>query len=215
MLLFSVVFGRFAGIPSDGKPYAVFVLCGLLPWQLFSFGLTQSANSLVMNERLVTKVYFPRLLLPLASILAGVVDFAITFLLLVGVIAYHGIRPGATVLLLPIFLGLAVVAALAVGVGLSALNAEFRDVRHALPFLAQLWLFATPIAYPTSLFPEDWRPLLGLNPMAGVVEGFRWALLGSPPPGATLGISIAVTIAALGLSLAYFARFERRLADVI
>lgn len=215
MLVFSVFFGALARVPSDGLPYPVFAYCGLLPWQLFAFALTGSAQSLTANERLVTKVYFPRLILPLAAVLAGLVDFAIAFTLLVPLMAYYGVQPGPALLTLPLFVLLALASAVSVGLGLGALNVRFRDVRHALPFLTQFWLFVTPIAYPASLVPERWRALLGLNPMAGVVEGFRWALLGTPAPGAMLWVSAAAVLAGLGAGLLYFLRVERSFADVI
>lgn len=215
MLVFSVFFGALARVPSDGLPYPVFAYCGLLPWQLFAFALTSSAQSLTANERLVTKVYFPRLILPLAAVLAGLVDFVIAFTLLVPLMAYYGVRPGPALLTLPLFVLLALASAVSVGLGLGALNVRFRDVRHALPFLTQFWLFVTPIAYPASLVPERWRALLGLNPMAGVVEGFRWALLGTPAPGAMLWVSAGAVLAALGAGLLYFLRVERSFADVI
>ncbi len=216
MLAFSVFFGGLARIPSDGLPYPLFAYCGLLPWQLFAFALNSSAASLTANERLVTKVYFPRLVLPLSSVLAGLVDFGIAFLLLLPIMVFYGVRPGPALLALPLLLLLALVTAVAVGLGLGALNVRYRDVRHALPFLTQLWLFLTPIAYPASLVPERWRPLLGLNPMAGVVEGFRWALLGLPqPPGALLLVSAVVALLGLLAALLYFLRVERDFADVI
>lgn len=215
MTVFSVFFGLLAKVPSDGLPYPLFAYCGLLPWQLFAFALTSAANSLVMNERLVTKVYFPRLILPVSGVLAGLVDFLVAFLFLLGMMAWYGARPGPSLLLLPAFVLLALTAAIAVGLLLSAVNVRFRDVRHTLPFLTQFWMFATPIAYPASLIPEAWRPLYGLNPMAGVVEGFRWALVGGPPPGPMLVVSTAVTLLGLWASLAYFLRVERTFADVI
>jgi lipopolysaccharide transport system permease protein len=215
MLVFSVFFGRLAGVPSDGLPYPVFAYCGLLPWQLFSFALGSSATSLVANERLVTKVYFPRLILPLAAVLAGLVDFAIAFALLVPLMLWYGVAPGAAVVALPLFVLLAVGAAVAVGLGLCALNVRYRDVRYALPFLTQFWMFATPIAYPASLVPAAYRPWLGLNPMAGVVEGFRFSLLGGPAPGPLLLVSVLVVAAGLVASTLYFLRVERSFADVI
>ncbi len=215
MLVFSVFFGALARVPSDALPYPVFAYCGLLPWQLFAFALTASAQSLTANERLVTKVYFPRLLLPLSAVLAGLVDFAVASLLLAPLMWAYGVRPGPALLTLPLFVLLALATAVAVGLGLGALNVRFRDVRHALPFLTQFWLFATPIAYPASLVPERYRLLMGLNPMSGVVEGFRWALLGAPAPGALLGVSIVVVLLGLVLGLLYFLRVERSFADVI
>ena len=216
MLVFSVFFGALARMPSDGVPYPLFAYCGLLPWQLFAFALTSSAGSLTANERLVTKVYFPRLILPLSSVLAGVVDFALAFLLLLPRLLAYGVRPGPALVWLPLFGLLALLAAIAVGLGLGALNVRYRDVRHALPFLTQLWLFATPIAYPSSLVPERYRALMGLNPMAGVVEGFRWALLDAPaPPLAMLALSTLVVLLGLACGLLYFLRVERSFADVI
>ncbi len=179
MVIFSIFFGRLAKMPSDGVPYPVFVYCGLLPWQLFSQAVTECGNSLVGNQHLITKVYFPRLIIPIAGVLAATVDFAIAFLLLLGMQVYYGIYPHARLLLFPLFILFAMVTALAIGIWLSALNVKYRDVRYLIPFLTQLWLFATPVAYPSSLVPARWRPLVGLNPMAGVVEGFRWALLGT------------------------------------
>ena len=216
MVIFSLVFGNFAHIPSDGLPYPLFVYCGLVPWQLFAYALVNSSNSLVANERLITKVYFPRLLVPIGSVLAGVVDFAFCLILLLLMMAYYGLRPGPAMLAAPLFAALALAAALAVGIGLSALNVWFRDVRYTVPFLTQLWLFATPIAYPASIVPAAWRPWLGLNPMAAVVEGFRWSLLGGPPPSLQLLLlTVLVVLLALALSLWSFLHVERTFADVI
>jgi lipopolysaccharide transport system permease protein len=215
MLVFSVFFGRLAGVPSDGVPYPVFAYCGLLPWQLFAFALNGAAQSLTANERLVTKVYFPRLVLPLSAVLAGLVDFVVAFALLVPLMLFYGVRPGPAIVLLPACIALAVATAIAVGLGLCALNVRFRDVRYALPFLTQFWMFATPIAYPGSLVPERWRAWLGLNPMAGVVEGFRYALLGTPAPGPLVWVSAGVVLLALLASLLYFLRVERAFADII
>jgi len=215
MLVFSLFFGRLAGIQSDGIPYPIFTFCALLPWQLFAHALSESSNSLVANERLITKVYFPRLVIPMAAVLGGLVDFGVAFVLLLGMMAYYGIVPTSAVVALPGFIVLAVMTALAVGLWLSALNVKYRDVRYTINFLIQLWLFATPIVYPSSLVPERWRALYGLNPMAGVVEGFRWALLGSKPPGAMLWVSIGVVILLLVGGLYYFRRMEQEFADVV
>jgi lipopolysaccharide transport system permease protein len=176
MLVFSLFFGRLAKIPSDGIPYPIFTFCALLPWQLFAHALTESSNSLVANERLITKVYFPRLVVPIAAVLGGLVDFAVAFGILLVMMLYYGIVPTWAIVTLPGFILLAVMTALGVGLWLSALNVKYRDVRYTINFLIQFWLFATPVAYPSSLVPEKWRALYGLNPMAGVVEGFRWAL---------------------------------------
>jgi lipopolysaccharide transport system permease protein len=216
MLVFSLFFGRLANMPSDGIPYPIFTFCALLPWQLFAHALTESSNSLVANERLITKVYFPRLVVPIAAVLGGLVDFGVAFVILLIMMAYYGIVPTAAIVTLPGFIILAIVTALAVGLWLSALNVKYRDVRYTINFLIQFWLFATPIAYPSSLVPERWRALYGLNPMAGVVEGFRWALLGkSQPPGAMLWVSIAVVILLLLGGLYYFRRMEQEFADVV
>ena len=215
MLVFSVFFGRLAKVPSDGLPYPVFVYTALLPWQLFSYALTESANSLVGSQHLIKKVYFPRLVAPISSVLAGLVDFAISFVVLLGLMLYYGVVPTAAVALLPVFVLLALATALSVGLWLSALNVQFRDVRYTIPFLIQFWMFATPVAYPSSLVPERWRPLLGLNPMAGVVDGFRWALLGQKSaPGPLLWVSIAAVIVLLLGGLMYFRRMEATFADV-
>lgn len=215
MLVFTVFFGRLAKVPSDGIPYPVFVYAALLPWQLFAFALTESANSLVGNQNLIKKVYFPRLVVPLASVLAGLVDFGIAFLVLLALMLYYGIVPAFAIAVLPLFLLLAVATALSVGLWLSALNVQFRDVRYTIPFLTQFWMFATPVAYPSSLVPERWRAWYGLNPMAGVVEGFRWALLGkSGSPGPLLWVSGLVVVLLLIGGLAYFRRMESTFADV-
>ena len=214
--MFSVFFGRLAKVPSDGIPYPVFAFAALLPWQLFAYALSESGNSLVSNQNLITKVYFPRLVIPIAAVLAGLVDFAIAFVVLLGLMLYYGIIPTRAVVLLPLFLLLAVASALSVGLWLSALNVKYRDVRYTLPFLMQFWLFATPVAYPASLVPERWRALYGLNPMAGVVEGFRWALLGtSHAPGPLLWVSVAVVMVMLIGGLQYFRQTERTFADIV
>jgi len=214
--VFAIFLGRLAGVPSDGVPYPVFAYAAMLPWQLFAHALTESSNSLVANERLITKVYFPRLVIPLATILAGLVDFALALVVGIGLMAWYGIALGPSIVAVPLFVALAVLTALAVGLWLSALNVEYRDVRYTLGFLVQIWLFATPVAYSSSLVPERWRPLYGLNPMAGVVEGFRWALLGhGQPPGALLGVSMGVTVVVLAGGLWYFTRMERTFADVV
>lgn len=216
MVVFSLFFGRLAKVPSDGLPYPIFAFCALLPWQLFAFALNESSNSLVANERLVTKVYFPRLAIPTAGVLAGLVDFSIAFVVLLGMMLFYGIVPTAAILLLPVFVLFAVATALAVGLWLSALNVRYRDVRYTIPFLTQFWLFITPIAYPSSLIPPEWRALYGLNPMAGVVEGFRWALLGiDTGVGPTIIVSASVVALLLVGGVAYFRRMEKTFADVV
>lgn len=216
MVVFSLFFGRLAGVPSDGLPYPIFSYAALVPWTFFSNGVTQSANSMVSNQNLVRRVYFPRLAIPLASILAGLVDFAIAFVVLVGMMIYYGTALTPQVVwVLPLLL-LALVTALGVGLWLSALNVQYRDVRYVTPFLTQVWLFITPIAYPSSLLSEPWRTLYGLNPMAGVVEGFRWALLGTETaPGAMIFVSSLAALAILVGGAFYFRRMERTFADVI
>ncbi|MBI4536554.1 MAG: ABC transporter permease [candidate division NC10 bacterium] len=216
MIVFSIFFGYLAKIPSDGISYPVFAYCGLLPWSLFAHALGESSNSLVNNQQLLTKVYFPRLIVPIAPLFVGLVDFAVAFAVLLALMAYYGLVPGPAGFLLPFFIGLALATALAVGIWLSALNVQYRDVRYTIPFLTQLWLFATPVAYPSSLLPEPWRSLYGLNPMAGVVEGFRWALLGgASSPGPQLAVSILAVLVLLLGGLWYFNRMEQTFADVV
>ena len=216
MVVFSLFFGRLARIPSDGLPYPIFSLAGLVPWQFFAYGLNQSSNSLVGSANLIKKVYFPRLTIPLSSVLAGAVDFALAFALLVAMMLFYGVRPGWQALWLPAFFLLAFVTALGVGLWLSALNVEYRDVRYLVPFLVQFWMYATPIAYPSSLLPEPWRTLYGLNPMAGVVEGFRWALLGAQTrPGPLIAASALAALVVLVTGAFYFRRMEKTFADVV
>ena len=216
MVVFSLFFGRLAKVPSDGIPYPIFAYCALLPWQLFAYALGESSGSVVANERLITRVYFPRLVIPIAGVLAGLVDFAIAFVVLILLMLGYGIVPTATVATLPLFVLLAIATALAVGLWLSALNVQYRDVRYTIGFLIQIWLFLSPVAYPSSLVPARWRPLYGLNPMAGVVEGFRWALVGkTPAPGALLAVSVTVVLLLLVGGLYYFRRMEKSFADVI
>jgi lipopolysaccharide transport system permease protein len=216
MVVFSLFFGTLAKMPSDGIPYPIFSYAALVPWTFFAHGLTQSSNSLVSSANLIKKVYFPRLAIPVSMVLSGVVDFILAFLVLLGMMLYYGRVPTINVLWLPLFLLLALVTSLGVGLWLSAMNVQFRDVRYTIPFLTQFWLFATPIAYPSSLLSEPWRTLYGLNPMVGVVEGFRWALLGvDTAPGPIIFVSF---LAALGLLVSgayYFRRMEKIFADVV
>jgi lipopolysaccharide transport system permease protein len=216
MVVFTLFFGRLAGVPSDGVPYPLFSLAALVPWTFFATGLVQSSNSLVGSQQLITKVYFPRLAIPIASVLAGVVDFALAFLVLLGVMLAYGTVPGPRgVWIVPLLL-LAFATALGVGLWLAALHVRYRDVRYVMPFLVQLWLLATPIAYPSSLLSEPWRTLYGINPMVGVVEGFRWALLRTDTaPGPALVVSTLVAVALLLGGIVYFRRTERTFADVI
>jgi lipopolysaccharide transport system permease protein len=215
MVVFSVIFGQLAGLPSEGIPYPIFTYTALLPWQLFAFSLANSSNSLVGSQNLVSKVYFPRLVIPIASVLPGLVDFAISFVVLLGMMAFYQVPLTIRVLSLPLFLVLAIVTALGVGIWLSALNVEYRDVRYVVPFLTLFWQYATPVAYSSSLIPEKWRVLYGLNPMTGVVEGFRWALLGKGDVGNLLLVSVAIILVLLITGLAYFRRMEASFADVI
>lgn len=216
LLVFTLFFGKLAKLPSDGKPYPLFVLAALVPWQLFSYALTQSSNSLVAEQRLITKVYFPRLIVPVASVLSGLVDFVITLLLLIGMLVWYGQPLGLPLLAAPLFALFALLTALAFGLWLATLNVQFRDVRYTIPFLLQFWMFASPVAYPTSLVPEAYRAWYGLNPMAGVVEGFRWALLGTAAPAwGLIGVSAAVVAVLLMGGLIYFRRLERTFADVL
>ncbi len=216
MVVFSLFFGRLAKMPSDGVPYPLFSYAALVPWTFFAYCLSQSANSVVGSANLINKVYFPRLIIPLSSVLSGLVDFAIAFLVLFGMMLYFGIFPSAKLIWLPFLLLLAIVTALGVGLWLSALNVEYRDVRYAIPFLTQFWMFATPIAYPSSLLPEPWRSVYGMNPMGGVVEGFRWALLGTDTaPGPILIVSSFVAVFLLVSGTFYFRCMEKTFADVV
>ena len=216
MLVFTLFFGRLAKVPSDGIPYPLFCYTALLPWQLFAYALTESSNSVVANERLITKVYFPRLVVPLASILTGLVDFVIAFTLVIGMMVWYGVRPTWAILTLPFFVIFTMATALGVGLWLSALNVQYRDVRYTLTFIVQFWLIASPVAYSSTLVPEQWRPFYGLNPMAGVIEGFRWALLGkAQAPGMMLWVSVAVVAVVLVGGLYYYRRMEKIFADVV
>ncbi len=217
MLVFTFVFDRVANLPTDGIPYEVFSFTGLLPWGLFVTALNQGSRSLVAHNNMVTKIYFPRLILPMASVFAGLVDFIIAFVILIGLMFYFQVAPAWQYLwTLPLFLLLVLVTALGVALWLSAINVKYRDVNHALPFLTQFWLFATPVAYSFSTIPENWQILLSLNPMTGVVNGFRWALLGSGSgPDITLWISVIISILIFVSGLFYFRSMEKTFADTI
>jgi lipopolysaccharide transport system permease protein len=216
MLIFSIFFGRLAKIPSDGVPYPIFSYAALVPWMFFAGALNQSSNSLVNSANLIKKVYFPRLAIPIAAVLSGVVDFLLAFVVLLGMMLYYGLLPALNTLWLPAFLLLALITSLGVGLWLSAMNVQFRDVRYTVPFLTQIWFFSTPVVYASSLLSEPWRTIYGLNPMVGVVEGFRWALLGTnTAPGP---IVIASSLAALTILLSgafYFRRMEKNFADIV
>jgi len=216
MVVFSLFFGRLAKVPSDGIPYPLFSFAALVPWTFFANGLSQSSNSLVGSTDLITKVYFPRLIIPVSSVLSGFIDFAIAFIVFMAMAFYYGIYPALSIILLPFLLLLGLITALGVGLWLSALNVKFRDVRYTIPFLTQFWLFATPIAYPSSLLSEPWRTIYGINPMVGVVEGFRWVLLGADTaPGAIIFVSALVSMGLLVSGAFYFKRMEKFFADII
>lgn len=216
MVVFSIFFGKLAKMPSDGIPYPIFSYAALVPWAFFANGLNQASNSLVGNSNLIKKIYFPRLAMPIASVLGGFVDFVLAFIMLIGMIIYYGMVPTINVVWLPFFLILAFITSLGASLWLSALYVQFRDVRHVMHFLTQIWLYATPIAYPSSLLSEPWRTLYGINPMAGVVEGFRWALLGTKTAPGPIIIVSALTALMLMLSgVYYFRRMEKTFADVV
>ena len=216
MFVFSFFFGRLAKMPSAGLPYPLFYYCALLPWTYFSTALNSATQTIVEHERVITKVYFPRMMLPLSCVISGLVDVAVSFAILIGMCLYYHITPKATALLLPLFMLLAILTALGTGLWLSALNALYRDVRHAIPFLIQVWMFVSPIAYPSTLVPEKWRWLYGLNPIAGVVEGFRWALTGHgyAPNGLLITSTIGVLLL-VASGLMFFKSMEGTIADRI
>lgn len=217
MVVFSLFFGNLAQVPSDGVPYPIFSYAALVPWTFFATGLTNSSNSLVGSSNLIKKVYFPRLTIPIATVLSGAVDFVLAFIVLLGMMLFFGITPTANVVFLPFFVLLAFVTSLGVGLWLSAMNVQFRDVRYTVPFLTQFWMFATPIAYPSSLIKDDLlRSIYGINPMAGVVEGFRWALLGTDnAPGLIIIVSSLAAVLLLVSGLFFFRRMEKTFADVV
>jgi lipopolysaccharide transport system permease protein len=216
MVIFSLFFGKLAKVPSDGIPYPIFTYAALVPWTFFANGLSQSSNSLVGSTNLIKKVYFPRLVVPISSVISGVFDFVLAFVVLLGMMLYYGIFPTVNIVWLPLLLLLTLTTSLGVGLWLSTLNVQFRDVRYTVPFLTQFWLFSTPIAYPSSLLSQPWRTLYGINPMVGVVEGFRWALLGTDTsPGPIIIVSSLVALALLVGGAFYFRRLEKSFADVI
>ena len=216
MLIFSLFFGRLAKLPTNGLPYPIFYYCALLPWSYFATSLQNATNVVVEQQRLVTRIYFPRLVLPISAVLSGLIDFVVAFAMLIVLMIYYHISPGRAVLLLPGFLLLALLTALGFGLWLSALNGIYRDVRYVVPFLVQFWMFASPVAYSTSLVPERWRWLYGLNPMAGVIEGFRWALTGKGlAPGPLFAASACGVLLVLLGGLFYFRRMEGTVADIV
>jgi lipopolysaccharide transport system permease protein len=216
MVIFSIFFGRLAGVPSDGIPYPIFSFAALVPWTFFANSISQSSISLVSNPEMIKKIYFPRLTMPIASILAGFVDFVLAFILLLGMMLFYGYFPTINTLWLPFFILLAIMTAVGVGLWLGAMNVKYRDVRYMVPFIIQAWLFATPVAYSSSQLTEPWRTLYGINPMASVVEGFRWALLGTgAAPGSMVAVSFVVSCLLLISGIFYFRRMEKTFADVI
>jgi lipopolysaccharide transport system permease protein len=216
MMIFSVIFGHLAKLPSEGIPYPIFSYAALLPWQLFSSALTRTSSSLIGNAHLLTKVYFPRLIIPFSAIGAGLVDFGISFVVLLGLMFYYAIVPTWTILWLPLLVVFVLLTGLGVGLWLSALNVQYRDVQHMIPFLVQVWMFASPVAYSAELIPKGiWRVLYGLNPMAGVIQGFRWALLNGDPPGELMLLSVVIVMILLVTGLFFFKRMERTFADIV
>lgn len=216
VLIFTVIFGVLLRTPSQGLPYPLFALSALLPWQLFATALQRSSISLVGNANLITKIYFPRLAIPLSTVFAALVDFAVSLIVLFVVMIYYQHYPGINTLWLPLIILLALLTALAVGLWLSALNVQYRDVQHMVPFIIQVWMYASPIVYPIETIPEGtWRLLYGLNPMVGVIQGFRWALLGTAQPDLTMLISIGVVVVLLVSGLYYFRRMEKTFADIV
>lgn len=216
MVIFSIFLGRLARVDSDGLPYPIFSYAALVPWTFFANGMTNASNSLIVNANMIKKIYFPRVTLPISMVAASLIDFVLAFLVLIGMMLYYGYLPTMNVLWLPLLLLLTIVVALGVSLWLSALNVRFRDVRYTIPFITQAWFFLTPIAYPTSLLDEPWKTIYGLNPMVGVVEGFRWALLGTETaPGPILIVSSIAALAILVSGLYYFRRMEKTFADLI
>jgi lipopolysaccharide transport system permease protein len=216
MVVFSLFFGRLAHVPSDGIPYPIFNFAALVPWTFFANGLNQASTGMVSHANLIRKVYFPRLAIPIARVLAGTVDFVLAFIVLLGMMLVYGVVPTINVLWLPFFLFLALISSLGIALWLAAMNVQFRDVGYTVPFIIQFWFYATPIVYPSSLLPEPWRTLYGINPMAGVVEGFRWTLLGTDTaPGPIIFVSSVTALALLVGGAFYFRRMERTFADVV
>jgi len=216
MIIFSLFFGRLAKMPSDGLPYPIFNFAALVPWTFFANALVNASNSLVVNANMIKKIFFPRMTLPIATVLSGLVDFVLAFIILLAMMSYYDLTPTINIVWLPLFLLLALITSLGVSLWLSAMNVKFRDVRYTIPFLTQAWLFATPIAYSSSLLSEPWKTIYGLNPMAGVVEGFRWALLGTDTaPGPIILVSSLAALALFISGAYYFRRLEKDFADVV
>jgi len=214
MVVFTLFFGNLAKVPSEGIPYPLFNYAALLPWTLFAEGLTRSSNSLVQDANLVRKIYFPKLVMPLSGVLSPVVDFAIAFTILIGMMFYYGYSPTVNILWLPLFILLAVATALGTGLWLSALNIKYRDIRYVIPFIIQIWMFASPVVYSSNLLPQQFQLIYALNPMSGVIEGFRWALLGTEPPGAMIAVSACIVFLLVVTGAYYFRHSEKTFADV-
>lgn len=215
-LIFTVVFGYFARFPSDGVPYSLFAFTAVLAWGYFSEAVRRSSVGLVGDSELIRKIYFPRLIIPVAMVIAPLADFLVGLLVLVALLAFHGVVPSTNILFAPVFLLMMLLMALAIGLWLGPINVRFRDVMHTLPFVLQVWMYASPIVYPLSMVPEKWRALYSINPMVGVIEGFRWSLLGTTRPDfAAMGLSAAATVGLLGGGIVYFRRHERSFADQI
>jgi lipopolysaccharide transport system permease protein len=215
MVVFTIFFGRLAGLPSDGVPYALFSFAGLLPWTYVAQAVTLSANSLVMDQALVTKVYFPRVLIPASPVLAGLVDLVLAGTVLAALMAWYGVAPPLALVVLPVFVVMACATAFGVGLFLASLNVRYRDVKYVVPFAIQLWLFLSPVAYPSSLLDEPWQTLYGLNPMAGVIDGFRWAVIGTEVNAALVAVSMVSAAVVLIGGLMFFRRTERSFADLM
>lgn len=215
MVVFTIFFGGLAKIPSEGIPYPIFSYSALLPWTLFAEGITRSTSSMITNANIMTKVFFPRMILPMSGTLSPVVDFAVAFVILIGMIFYYGFVPTTNIIWLPAFILLALASSLGVGLWLSALNVQYRDFQYTVPFIIQIWLYASPVVYPSSLVPEKYRLIYGLNPMAGVIEGFRWSLLGTEPPSSMIFVSILMVVVILISGAYYFKRMEKIFADVV
>ncbi len=215
MVVFTIFFGKLAKIPSEGIPYPLFSYAALLPWTLFSEGITRSTNSMITNANIMTKVYFPRLVMPISGILSPLIDFMIAFAILIVMMLYYGFIPTINIIWLPLFILLALMTSMGVGLWLSAFNVQYRDFQYTLPFLIQLWLFASPVVYPSTILPGSYRWIYGLNPMAGVIEGFRWALLGTNPPSTMIAFSFVIVIVLLVSGAYYFKRMEKTFADVV
>ncbi len=215
MVIFTIFFGGLAKIPSEGIPYSLFSYSALLPWTLFAEGVMRSTSSMIANSNIMTKVYFPRLVMPISGILSPIIDFAVAFIILIGMILYYGFVPTINIIWLPAFILLALATSLGVGLWLSALNVQYRDFQYTVPFIIQIWLYSSPVVYASSLVPEKYRMFYGLNPMAGVIEGFRWALLGTEPPSSMIFVSILMVAMILISGAYYFKRMEKTFADVV